>query len=220
MVVKRLSAVTTETVLESPTSVALRRKLGVRCPKCGSSRTVTKLAERKFESFECVSCGYAWREMRVVKPPSKIHCVLFMGAVVSAYLVGLEWIPNLSFEVLLVLLVATSVVAVPHELLHALGRWFFGYWAVPVPILLPPFLGFTFGRKPRTSVQRFVVSSMPLLLTFANWLVYGATGSERHLVLGFINLFCTAFDVLPLVLPRRQRRPLPWSPSFWLSHTS
>ena len=183
-------AVTTETLLESPSTVASRKKLGVCCPKCGSVGTVTKLAEKKFDFFECGSCGYAWREMRVVKPPSKIHCVLFMGVVVSAYLVGLEWVPSLGVEGLMAFFVATSVIAVPHELLHALGRWFFGYWAVPVPILIPPILGFTVGEKPRTSVQRFVVSSMPLLLTVANWLVYGVTGSERHLMLGFINLFC------------------------------
>jgi len=212
--------VTTETLLESPKTVALRKKLGVRCPKCGSTRTVTKRAERKFEVFECASCGYAWREPRVVKLPSKSYCVLFMGAVVSAYLVCLEWVPSLSLEGLLALLVATSVVAVPHELLHALGRWFFGYWAVPVPILIPPFLGFTLGEKPHTNMQRFVVSSMPLLLTLANWLVYGATGSERQLMLGIINLFCTAFDILPLILPRRQKPPPPWKPSSWLSHTS
>jgi len=213
-------AVTTETLLESPSTVALRKKLGVQCPKCGSTRTVTKRAERKFDSFECASCGYAWREPRVVKPPSKVRCVLFMGVVVSAYLVGLEWVPSLSLDGLLALLVVTSVIAVPHELLHALGRWFFGYRAVPVPILLPPILGFTVGEKPHTNVQRFVISSMPLLLTVANWLVYGVTGSERHLMLGFINLFCTAFDILPLILPRRQRQPPPWSPSSWLSHTS
>jgi predicted RNA-binding Zn-ribbon protein involved in translation (DUF1610 family) len=65
--------VTTETLLESPTTVALQKKLAVvRCPKCGSVRAVTKRAERKFEVFECGSCGYAWKEMRVVKPPSKI----------------------------------------------------------------------------------------------------------------------------------------------------
>ena len=51
--------VTTEALLVSPTTVESRKKLGVRCPKCGSTRTVTKLAERKFESFECGSCGYA-----------------------------------------------------------------------------------------------------------------------------------------------------------------
>jgi hypothetical protein len=141
-----------------------------------------------------------------------------MGAVVSAYLVGLELIPSLGVEGLLAFFVAFSVIAVPHELLHALGRWFFGYWALPVPILLPPILGFTVGEKPHTSVQRFVVSSMPLLLPIANWLVYIVTGTERHLVLGFINLFCMAFDVLPLILPRRQKHPPPWKrPLFWLS---
>jgi len=212
--------VTTETLLESPSTVALRKKLGVQCPKCGSTGTVTKRAERKFESFECNSCGYAWREKRVVKPPSKTSCVLFMGAVVSAYLVGLEWFPSLGFEGLMALLVAASVIAVPHESLHALGRWFFGYRAVPIPILLPPILGFTVGEKPHTNVQRCVVSSMPLLLTFANWLVYVATGSERQLVLGLINLFCTAFDILPLILPRRQKPPPPWKASFWLCHAS
>lgn len=211
---------TTETLLESPSTVELRKKLGIRCPKCGSARTVTKRAERKFEFFECGSCGYAWREMRVAKPPNKVHFVLFMGVVVSAYLVGLEWISSLSLEGFLAFLVAFSVIAIPHELLHALGRWFFGYWAVPIPILIPPILGFTVGEKPHTNVQRFVFSSMPLLLTVANWLVYGATGSERHIILGFINLFCTAFDVLPLILPRRRRHQRPWSPSLWLSPAS
>jgi len=195
----------TESQFEIPDVNLHPKKSEIRCPKCGSTRTTRTESKKKSEAYECFCCGYAWRIEKLAKPPSKFWCVMWMTAVVFAYVIGLELVPGLGSGWITDLAVL-SVFSVPHEFLHALARRFFGYRAIPIPILFPPILGFTLGQKPQRIYEKVAVGSAPVLMTAANFLVFYLTGNGRYVILGLLNLFCTAFDVLPLVLPHRRRR--------------
>lgn len=195
----------TESQFELPKVNVSSKKSEVRCPKCGATGITRTVSTRKFKVFECSSCGYAWREERVARPPSRFRCVFWMVVVVCAYVVGLEFVPSLG-STWVETLVVLGVFAVPHEFLHALARRFFGYRAIPIPILFPPILGITLGPKPQRMSEKVAVGFAPVLMTAANFLVFYLTGNGRYLMLRLLNLFCTAFDVLPLVLPQRKRR--------------
>jgi len=195
----------TETQLEKPRINIQREKPGIQCPKCGTTRTTRTESTKKYRAYECSSCGYAWQEPKVTQPPSKSKCVAWMTITVFAYLIGIELIQSLGstwIETLAVL----AVFSVPHELLHALTRRFFGYRAIPIPLLFPPILGITVGPKPQKTSERAAAASAPLLLTAATFLLYCFTSNDRYAMLGIFNLFFTAFDILPMILPRRSRR--------------
>ncbi len=123
---------------------------------------------------------------------------------------GIELIPRLGplGSTWIGTLAILAVFSVPHELLHALARRFFGYRAIPIPILFPPILGITVGPKPQETSEQAAAGLAPVLLTAATFLLYCFTINDRYLMLGLLNLFCTAFDVLPMVLPRRSRRTI------------
>lgn len=200
----------TESQLELPTVSVSSGKPVARCPKCGSSRTVRKASSKKFKAFECFSCGYAWKEEKIPRIPSRVRCVLWMVVTVFAYVVGVELARELAVglnPVEIGFLPVLFVFSMSHVSLHALASRFFGYRAFPIPILFPPILGICIGPKPQRVLERFVIGLAPVLLTVADFLVSQATGDDGLLMLGIVNLFCTAFDTLPLVLPTRRRRP-------------
>jgi len=176
------------------------KKSGLRCPKCRSTKTETIESEKKFKVYACPVCGYVWREWIVWKP-NKVRCFLLMGVACLAYLVGLELLVYLNSSLMepVSIVIALSVISMPHQALHALARRLLGYRAFPVPILLPPILGFTVGERPWNERDAVLVALAPLSLTAVNWLVYASTLSAGHLFLGGFNLFCMVYDVVPAV---------------------
>jgi len=198
----------TEAQLETPKTNIPAQKPGVRCPKCGATRTTRTESTKKYRAYECSSCGYAWQEQKVLQPPSKLKCIAWMIIVVFAYIIGIELLPSLGslsstwIETLAVL----AVFAVPHELLHALARRFFGYRAIPIPLFFPPILGITIGPQPQKTSEQVAARLAPVLLAAANFAAYCISSNDRYGMLGLLNLFFTAFDILPMILPRRSRR--------------
>jgi len=198
----------TQTQLETPRINIRKEKPGIRCPKCGTTRTTRTESTKKYQAYECSSCGYAWQEQKVAQPPSKLNCIVLMTVVILAYIIALELIPSLGsigstwIETLAVL----AVFAVPHELLHALARRFFGYRAIPIPLFFPPILGITIGPQPQKTSEQVAARLAPVLLAAANFAAYCISSNDRYGMLGLLNLFFTAFDILPMILPRRSRR--------------
>jgi len=154
-------------------------------------------------------CGYVWKEWTVWKP-NKPRCVSLMAVSSLAYIVGLELLVRLDLSQtgLVGIVVTLSVISVPHQSLHALARRFLGYRAYPIPVLVPPYLGFTVGERPWMQRDALLVALAPLLLTTSNWLFYAGTGDDRHLFLGILNLFCMVFDVVPAIRAWNRRGAL------------
>jgi hypothetical protein len=124
-------------------------------------------------------------------------CILAMFGVTYAFIPSLDW--ALSFPPseppILSYLPMAFVLAMSHELLHALAWWYFGYFAIPIPILIPPFLGITIGSKPRRRYENMIVSLAPILLTVVGFLATKMTGNTQYSVYGVINLFGMGYDM-------------------------
>jgi len=186
----------------------------VACPKCGSTRTMTTAYRKEFEAFECLSCRSTWKyiwkkdksglyeEPKIKRtyhfqiPLGKAFCLVIMGIVAFAYIPALEWATAQKFSPeILSYLAYAFVLAMPHELLHALAWWYFGYSAIPIPILIPPILGITIGEKPKRKWENFVISLAPILLTITSYLVYKQTGNEQYFLYGMLNLVGMGYDI-------------------------
>ena len=92
------------------------------------------------------------------------------------------------------------VLAMSHELLHALAFWYYGYHAIPIPILIPPILGITIGDKPNSRTENFVISLAPVLLTIMSFLAYCTTGNPAYTTFGWLNLFGMSYDIISAFL--------------------
>jgi hypothetical protein len=86
--------------------------------------------------------------------------------------------------------------AVFHELMHALAWWYYGYRAIPIPILVPPILGITIGEKPNKQSQNFNISLAPILLSVSAFIFYYLTSDITYAVLGGVNLFGMMYDFI------------------------
>lgn len=127
----------------------------------------------------------------------RLFCLLAMIGVTYAFIPSLDW--ALSFPPseppIWSYLPIAFVLAMSHELLHALAWWYFGYFAIPIPILIPPFLGITIGSKPRRRYENVIVSLAPILLTVGGFLATRMTGNNIYSVYGLINLFGMGYDM-------------------------
>lgn len=146
--------------------------------------------------------------LKTSKPKAKTHFkipigkIFFLGimlAVAFIYIPAMEWATNLNVgEGIISYLPWAFVLAMCHELLHALAWWSFGYSAIPIPILIPPILGITLGEKPRRRRENFVISVAPILLTISSAFVYHMTGNRQYLVFGVINLVGMLYDFISI----------------------
>ena len=189
------------------------------CPSCGSERAMTTAYREEFEAFECLDCHSTWKSSwnkdktglyqeskikRTYHLPQisfgKAFCLVVMGIVAFAYIPSLEWALSLNLgSGILSYIPVAFVLAMSHELLHALAWWYFGYSAIPIPILIPPILGITIGEKPRRKRENFVISLAPILLTITSYLIYQQTGNERYLMFGMINLLGMGYDMFSAI---------------------
>lgn len=198
------------------------------CAKCGSTSIAILAFDQKVESLQCKTCGFSWRETREKKgqqqvkrdepdfikedslktprfhfqiPTRKVFCATIMMLVALAYVPALEWAlaQNIG-EGIVSYLPWAFVLAMCHELLHAAAWWYYGYSAIPIPILIPPILGITIGQKPRSKWHNLVISLAPILLTITSLLVYHTTANERYLGFGMINLFGMGYDIVSVFI--------------------
>lgn len=66
----------------------------------------------------------------------KIICLIGIVLVVILFIFGAKWASSIETDDYYIRLFALFVVvAVTHELMHALAWWYFGYFAIPIPIL-------------------------------------------------------------------------------------
>lgn len=128
----------------------------------------------------------------------KLSCITTIILVAYMYVLGLDWwITTQNFTARIISALAFAfVVAMPHELLHALAWWYFGHFAVPVPILIPPILGVTIGEKIDSKRERVIISLAPILLTGTSYIAYQTTGNDKYFWFGTLNLFGMAYDIL------------------------
>ena len=139
-----------------------------------------------------------WKERpKPIIPMRKVCCAITMIGVAFAYVPGLEWALALNIgEGIISYLPWAFVLAMCHELLHASAWWYYGYSAIPIPILIPPILGITIGEKPRNRWENFTISLAPILLTIVSLLVYHMMGNEQYLWFGMINLVGMVYDIV------------------------
>ncbi len=110
-------------------------------------------------------------------------------------LLGVElsaWLWN-DFFVSLLLLVMT------HELLHAMSYWYYGCFALPLPLMSPPILGVTFAR---CGAKSRIPKIAPLAISVVGFAIGLATGSYRYQFLALLNLAGSAYDVATFFLHR------------------
>ena len=141
----------------------------------------------------------------------KVLCVFGMAAVTFGYIPVFKYAITIApvFEVFLssfsiptwlrgylAYIPMLFVLAMSHELLHALAWWYYGYPAIPIPVLVPPFLGITIGPKPSNAKENAGISLAPLLLTVICYMNYRVTGDTLILGFGLINLFGMGYDFI------------------------
>jgi len=151
-----------------------------------SSTIVLPVRERRF-SLE-------WEYVR------KLLCLVGMVIVPLCYVTMLKFIAiiDVQNEIIKIVMVL-FVVCTSHELMHALAWWYYGCWAIPIPILIPPFLGITIGPKLDKFKKRAAVSLAPILITLANVLLYLSARDGSYLVGALINLLGMGYDFFSLI---------------------
>ena len=132
---------------------------------------------------------------------SKMFFLGMMIAVAFIYVPAMEWATSLNVgEGIIAYLPWAFVLAMCHELLHAIAWWSFGYSAIPIPVLIPPILGITIGDKPKRRRENFVISTAPVLLTISSLLVYYLTGNQQYLLFGILNISGMFYDFASIFL--------------------
>lgn len=127
----------------------------------------------------------------------KILCGLAMLAVSLLYIPGLEWALSLNVGRSIVSYLPTAfVLTMCHELLHALSWWYYGHFAIPIPILIPPILGITIGDRPKNRWENLTISLAPILLTVTSLLAAQIMENEQYFLFGMINLFGMGYDLI------------------------
>lgn len=105
------------------------------------------------------------RRMGIIR---KVSCLIMMAGVSYSFIYGMEWAfgqggytffgyPFLPYLILVVC----------HELLHALAWWYYGCFAIPIPIMVPPIMGITIGPALR-GWRNATVALAPILLTITS----------------------------------------------------
>ena len=129
-----------------------------------------------------------------------IKTLLFIGIIAIFYffIIGIDWANSFSiqdnqfwyyFRFLL-------IVAICHELLHAIAFWSFGCFAVPIPIMIPPIFGITIGEAPSSRFSNILISLAPVLLTVSAFFVSNMTGNPLYFQWGLINLVGMIYDCI------------------------
>ena len=129
----------------------------------------------------------------------KIICLVGMVIVILAFVFGIDWVSSLyKIGSLKYLILLFFVLAMCHELMHALASWYFGYFAIPIPILIPPIIGITIGERPAEEREDVAVSLSPLLLTGGGLIAYFITKDILYAAWGGLNAFGMVYDVLSI----------------------
>lgn len=126
---------------------------------------------------------------------NKIFCLTGMLINTIVFIYGIKW--ALTFfqnDNILTILPALFIFTMCHELMHALVWWYFGYFAIPIPILIPPLLGITIGDKTNIRSENILISLSPVLLTITAIFVFLITENDGYLILGLLNLICMFYD--------------------------
>ena len=127
-----------------------------------------------------------------------IRTIFFIiGTILITYsfLKGIEWANGfLSSDEITNWIPIFFVLAMSHELMHALAWWCLGYVAIPIPILIPPILGITLGPEPYTKWEDAIISLSPAFLTVGALWVFYITSNEIFLGWGLLNLFGMVYD--------------------------
>lgn len=85
-----------------------------------------------------------------------------------------------------------------HELLHAMAWWYFGEFAIPIPILIPPILGICIGPKLDRG-KNIVISLAPVLITTTGVLLWFITKQENAGFVALFNLVGMAYDIFSAI---------------------
>ena len=99
----------------------------------------------------------------------KVSCLFLMAGVAYVFIYGMEWAfrHGSGYTFLGYTFLPYLILVVCHELLHALAWWYFGCFAIPIPIMVPPIMGITIGPAPR-GWRNAAVALAPILLTTAS----------------------------------------------------
>lgn len=180
---------------------------GVHCTRCGSRRVQTTAYKKKKVQYECLDCGEKWtlyygsrptRRSRSFRLPLRqLFCVIGALLVGFAYLRGIDWLSlNQIGHPILGYVLMAFVLAMPHEVMHALAWWSYGYFAIPIPLCLPIIWGITIGPKPSSFLQNAVISLAPIWLTCVSFLPYYLYGDTHYTTFGLLNLSGMFYDVI------------------------
>jgi len=129
----------------------------------------------------------------------KVIYLMVMTLVVFAFVFGMDWASAYSNNGDIISFIPLLfVLSMCHELMHALAWWYFGYSAIPIPILIPPIIGITIGEKPSRRYENILISLAPILLTFGGLIAYAITKNDFYAIWSGINAFGMVYDVFSI----------------------